>query len=162
MQEGRNTRPSDQGREGVGQEWSDEATGIKRHRAGDGEQWSVVLPIDMPSLNAYMRWHFRKQKKWREQLEQYIYALGSPLAKFQKPVNVTIVRQYGYRKRAYDTDNLYAAVKPILDVLKEPRGRSRYGLGVILEDNPMYCSLMVSQEKSLDKNTRIVIRVVAK
>lgn len=122
----------------------------------------MVLPLDMPSLNAYMRWHFRKQKKWREQLEQYIYVLGQPLLKFQCPVKVEIVRQYGYRKRAYDTDNLYAAAKPILDVLKEPRGRSRYGLGVILEDNPAYCSLSVSQEKSSDKSTRISVKVVAK
>jgi hypothetical protein len=116
----------------------------------------------MPSLNAYMRWHFRKQKKWRDQLEQYVYVLGSPLPKFQCPVNVNIVRQYGFRKREYDTDNLYAAAKPILDVIKEPKGRSRHGLGVIMEDNPRVCCLTVRQEKSSDKNTRIIIEVLAK
>ena len=162
MQQNRNSGTPDKGCSGLGQEWGDEETGIRRHGAGDGERWSVVLPIDMPSLNAYMRWHFRKQKKWREQLEQYIYVLGQPLLKFQCPVKVEIVRQFGHRKRGYDTDNLYAAAKPILDVMKEPRGRSRYGLGIILEDNPQYCSLVVRQEKSSDKNTRIVINVVAK
>lgn len=114
----------------------------------------------MPSLNAYMRWHFRKQKAWRERIEQYIFVLGSPLPKYECPVAVTITRFYGHRKRAYDTDNLYAAAKPILDALKAPRGRSRHGLSVILEDNPEYCHLKVRQEKSKDKSTRILIEVL--
>ena len=114
----------------------------------------------MPSLNAYMRWHFRKQKAWRERIEQYIFVLGSPLPKYTCPVAVTITRHYGYRKRPYDTDNLYAAAKPILDALKSPRGRSRHGLSVILEDNPEYCKLTVRQTKSADKSTKIVVEVL--
>lgn len=107
-----------------------------------------------------MRWHFRKQMKWRETLCDYVCALGWPLPQFTCPVSVRVVRKYGYRKRPYDTDNLYAAVKPLLDVLKAPRGRSRRGLSIILEDNPAYCQLTVTQEKSSDKSTRISIEVV--
>lgn len=114
----------------------------------------------MPSLNAYMRWHFRKQKKWRTLLEQYIFVLGGPLPRFECPVRVNITRFYGFRKRAYDTDNLYAAAKPILDALKAPRGRSHHGLSVILEDNPEMCRLEVRQEKSKDKDTKILIEVI--
>jgi len=114
----------------------------------------------MVSLNAYMRWHFRKQKAWRNIIEQYIFVLGSPLPKFECPVAVNITRMYGYRKRAFDTDNLYAGAKPILDVLKTPRGRSNHGLSVILEDNPEFCRLTVKQEKSPDKSTKIVIEIL--
>lgn len=109
-----------------------------------------------------MRWHFRKQMKWRETLCDYVCAFGWPLPQFTGPVYVRIVRKFGYRKRAYDIDNLYASVKPLLDVLKAPRGRSRRGLSVILEDNPQYCQLTVSQEKSADKTTKISIEVVDK
>lgn len=109
-----------------------------------------------------MRWHFRKQMKWRETLCDYVCAFGWPLPQFDGPVYVRVVRKYGFRKRAYDTDNLYAAVKPLLDVLKTPKGRSRRGLSVILEDNPRLCHLTVTQEKSSDKSTRISIEVVDK
>lgn len=160
MPESRNHRSTRKGRKGMEEVGSNEGDGI-----GDGRQvtcfgWSVALPVDMPSLNAYMRWHFRKQKAWRERIEQYIFVLGSPLPKYECPVAVTITRFYGHRKRAYDTDNLYAAAKPILDALKAPRGRSRHGLSVILEDNPEYCHLKVRQEKSKDKSTRILIEVL--
>jgi hypothetical protein len=160
MSESGNHRSARKGRKGVEEVRSDEGAGV-----GDGLQvarvgWSVTLPLDMPSLNAYMRWHFRKQKSWRERIEQYIFVLGSPLPKYECPVSVTITRFYGHRKRAYDTDNLYAAAKPILDALKSPRGRSRHGLSVILEDNPEYCHLKVQQEKSKDKSTRIVVEVI--
>lgn len=120
------------------------------------------LPIDLPSLNAYMRWHYRKQMQWRDILCQYVCALGWPLPQFDGPVYVRVVRRYGFRKRAYDTDNLYASVKPLLDVLKRPRGRSRKGLSIITEDNPQFCHLTVTQEKSPDKATRISIEVLDK
>lgn len=114
----------------------------------------------MPSLNAFMRWHFRKQAKHKETIAQYIAVLGRPLPRFDGPVKVNIVREYGYRKRPYDTDNLYAAAKPILDALKTPRGRTRHGLSIIDEDNPSVCCLTVTQRKSLDKSTRIVVEVL--
>ena len=123
-------------------------------------RWTVSLPIEAPSLNEYMRWHYRRQGKWRDMVEQYIYVLGSPLPEFTTAVSVNITREYGYRKRPYDTDNLYAAAKPILDALKCPRGRSRHGLSVIREDNPKWCKLTVTQRKSFDKATRIVIEVI--
>ena len=123
-------------------------------------RWTVRLPLDLPSLNAYMRWHFRKQKKWRETLAQYVFALGSPLPTFETPVTVRITRMYGFRKRAYDTDNAYASVKPLLDILKTPRGRSRYGLSVIHEDNPSWCRLVVNQQKAEGKSSEIIVEVL--
>jgi hypothetical protein len=123
-------------------------------------RWTVRLPLDLPSLNAYMRWHFRKQKKWRDLLAQYVCALGSPLPTFNTPVKVVVTRLYGFRKRAYDTDNAYASVKPLLDVLKSPKGRSRYGLSIIEEDNPSWCKLVVLQQKAEGKSTEILVEVL--
>jgi hypothetical protein len=123
-------------------------------------RWTVSLPLDMPSLNVYMRWHFRKQAKHKELIESWISVLGAPLPRFECPVKVRITREFGHRKRSYDTDNLYAAAKPILDALKAPKGRSRTGLSVIMEDNPKVCQLTVEQRKSSDKSTRIIVEVL--
>ena len=144
----------------MGEVGSDEGNGVVCGRAGVKKRWSVALPVDLPSLNAFMRWHFRKRSQWCNQIEQYIFCMGSPLVHFTNPVSVNIVREFGYRKRDYDTDNLYASVKPVLDALKTPRGRMRRGLSVIVEDNPKWCQLTVTQRKSKDKKTRILVEVV--
>ena len=107
-----------------------------------------------------MRWHFRKQMKWRDSLTSYVVAIGSPLPRFSGPVKVNIIRKIGYRKREFDTDNLYAACKTLLDVMKAPRGRSRYGLSVFQDDNPKMCSLTVTQEKSQNKRCEIWVEVL--
>ena len=40
-----------------------------------------------------------------------------------------------------DTDNLYAACKPLLDVLQPATDRRVYGLGIIENDKPTKCEL---------------------
>jgi hypothetical protein len=107
-----------------------------------------------------MRWHFRKQMKWRDTLTMYVIALGSPLPKFPGPVKVNITRMIGYRKRDFDTDNLYASCKTLLDVMKSPRGRSRHGLSVFQDDNPKMCQLTVTQRKSENKRSEILVEVL--
>ena len=121
--------------------------------------WRVVVPLEMPSGNEFLRWHFRKRKQWQVRFEQYVWALGHPFPQYNCPCRVQITRMFGHRKRPYDTDNLYAGAKPILDTLKTPRGRSKNGLSIILEDNPKMCRLIVEQKKSLDKSTKILIEV---
>ena len=160
MQQSGNIDPSSEGREGLGQIRDIEGDRFIRGLKVVPKVWSVSIPIDMPSLNVYMRWHYRKQTAWRNTIEQYIFVLGQPIIQFDGPVFVDIVRHYGHRKREYDTDNLYASVKPILDSLKTPKGRSRSGLSVIVDDNPKICRLSVSQQKSSDKFSKIVVSVV--
>lgn len=108
-----------------------------------------------------LRAHFSKRVKFQRMIEQYIFVLGSPLPKFECPVIVRITRFYGFQKRAYDEDNLYASAKQVIDSLKAPKGRSRKGLSVIADDDPKNCKIQLLQEKSPDKISRLLIEVLA-
>jgi len=45
----------------------------------------------------------------------------------------------------------------LIDCLKEPKGRSKYGLGIIPDDSPEHIELLVRQEKSPDGVHRAMI-----
>lgn len=108
-----------------------------------------------------LRSHFSKRVKFQRMAEQYIFVLGSPLPSFKCPVTVRITRFYGFGKRAYDTDNLYASAKQVIDSLKTPKGRSRKGLSIIVDDDPRNCKIELLQQKSPDKSTKVLIEVLA-
>jgi hypothetical protein len=75
-------------------------------------------------------------------------------------VIVRITRFYGYKKRAFDDDNLYSSAKLTIDSLKCPNKRSNNGLSVILNDDPMNCKIELFQQRSSDKSTKILIEVL--
>ena len=86
------------------------------------------------------------------------YSAPRPLPKFTGKTRLTIIRQWGKRGRAFDPDNLVASCKMLIDCLKEPKGRSKYGLGIITDDDPEHLELLVKQEKSPDGVHRALIR----
>ena len=87
------------------------------------------------------------------------YAAPTPVMKFEGKARLTIIRQWGKRGRAFDPDNLVASCKLLIDCLKEPKGRSTYGLGIIKDDSPADIELLVKQEKSLDGVHRAIIEM---
>ena len=125
--------------------------------------WECTIPdYDLISPNRLMRMHFAQRGKEHTKTVELLHIYStSPMVEFSGEVDISITRQYGYRKRAMDEDNLYGACKILLDALRRPSPRSKKpSLGLIKDDSPNTIrSLSVKQEKSKDKVTRIVVRV---
>ena len=125
--------------------------------------WECTIPdYDLISPNRLMRMHFAQRNKEHVKVVDLlsIYSKG-PMVEFSGQVDISITRQYGYRKRAMDEDNLYGACKILLDAIRRPSPRSKkISLGLIKDDSPnIIKSLSVKQEKSKDKTTRIVVKI---
>ncbi len=103
-------------------------------------------------------WYIVRKNKKKALDLLHIYALQSGgLPKFKGKVNVTITRLWGKRQRAMDIENLYGAVKPLIDAMREPKkagGRldrkrgQQGGLGIIEDDDPESMGLTVHQQKN--------------
>lgn len=123
------------------------------------KRWEMTFEYQFESLNKMMRTHWAVRKKRQEELMAAVdYSAPRPLPKFKGKTRLTIIRQWGKRGRAFDPDNLVASCKMLIDCLKEPKGRSKYGLGIIPDDSPDHLELLVKQEKSPDGVHRAVIR----
>ena len=123
------------------------------------KRWEMTFQYQFESLNKMMRTHWAVRKKRQEELMAAVdYSAPRPLPKFKGKTRLTIIRQWGKRGRAFDPDNLVASCKMLIDCLKEPKGRSKYGLGIIPDDSPAHLELLVKQEKSPDGVHRAVIR----
>ena len=123
------------------------------------KRWEMTFEYQFESLNKMMRTHWAVRKKSQEELMAAVdYSAPRPLPKFTGKTRLTIIRQWGKRGRAFDPDNLVASCKMLIDCLKEPKGRSKYGLGIIPDDDPEHLELLVKQEKSPDGVHRALIR----
>lgn len=124
------------------------------------ERWTLLIPDYFPpSLNATQRKHWgviqRHKKAAVDKVHAFALANGG-VPKFKGPVELTITRLIGHRQRRWDVDNLWGAVKPLVDALRESkqmanqRGRTTQGgLGIIAEDDPDALELYVGQRKGL-------------
>ena len=124
--------------------------------------WKCTIPdYDLISPNRWIRMHFWQRNKEHERLTDLMAVFGDQIITFSGPVSISIVREYGYRKRKMDPDNLYGSVKVLLDVLRFPSPRSKkVSLGIIKDDSTADISnLSVSQVKSPDKTTRVRVVV---
>ena len=124
--------------------------------------WKCTLPdYDLISPNRMMRMHFRTRIKEHNTLLDLMTIYGDPVVPFTCPVNITIVREYGYRKRAMDPDNLYGGCKLLLDVIREPSHRSKKkALCLIADDTEAHIkNLSVTQRKADDKITKVHMTV---
>lgn len=87
---------------------------------------------------------------------------GEPVPRFAGRPTVIVVRAYGKRKRPLDPDNAMAAVKPLVDALRDHRGKDgqQLGLGLFADDREQDIDLRpVVQRKSPDGKTwtRIIV-----
>ena len=123
------------------------------------KRWEMTFEYQFESLNKMMRTHWAVRKKRQEELMAAVeYAAPRPLPRFKGKTRLTVIRQWGKRGRAFDPDNLVASCKMLIDCLKEPKGRTKYGLGIIPDDDPEHLELLVKQEKSPDGVHRAIIR----
>lgn len=123
-------------------------------------RYTITLEYQFESLNKMMRMHWAVRKKRQEELWAAVeYAAPRPTPKFSGKSRLSITRQWGKRGRAFDPDNLVASCKMLIDCLKEPKGRSTYGLGIIKDDSSADIELLVKQEKSPDGVHRAIIEM---
>lgn len=98
-------------------------------------------------------------KKERAFLSQEIWALlGGRLPK--EAFSYAQVKVFRHSLQEPDTDNLYASCKALLDVLQPVAKNRVYGLGIIENDKPSRCDLIVRHvraRKKDDQCTRVVI-----
>lgn len=93
--------------------------------------------------------HWGQRSKWKRSIDTLLYAHGDRLVELEPKIDLRITRFYGYRKRAFDKDNLYGACKPLIDAVR--------GLKVIPDDTPAHINLYVEQEKSPTKQSFVRI-----
>jgi hypothetical protein len=123
-------------------------------------KYTIELEYQFESLNTMMRTHWAVRKKRQEELWAAVeYAATLPIPRFKGKTRLAITRQWGKRGRAFDPDNLVASCKMLIDCLKEPKGRSNYGLGIIKDDSAADIELLVRQEKSPDGVHRAIIEL---
>lgn len=97
---------------------------------------TAIIPGPLPSLNALLRMHWAKRKRFKD---GYILALPKRRAKAKKKMLVSIAVFLPTRR--FDIDNLHGAVKLIIDALRRNN--------LIYQDSPRWIDLNVSQ--SLDR-----------
>lgn len=123
------------------------------------DRWALLIPGWFPpSLNGVNMAHWSTVRKHKAKALNLVYihavkAGGVP--KFEGRVRLTIIRLIGKRGRKMDTENLYGAVKPLVDAMREQRsgrnqrGANRHGgIGIFRDDNPDDLELIVEQCKA--------------
>ena len=131
----------------------------EQSEAQSAAEWSVEIPYNLVSPNRVMRMHYRTRAKEAEKVYNLLWCYGRPFVQFDCPVRVHIVREWGKRQRAMDEDNLYGSCKMLIDALKKPKGRSRRGLSIILDDDPSVVSLKVEQRKNDEGLSKVIVKV---
>jgi len=120
------------------------------------DRWEMVIPDFWPvGLNKtlHAHWAIVCKHKRNAQFQLMVYALEAGNPTFEGKCRVTITRRWGKGQRAMDDDNLWGSVKALVDGLRPPKGRGRHkqgGMGIITDDNPKHCKLIVQQHKSED------------
>ena len=114
----------------------------------------IVIPGQLPSLNNTMTWHWSKRRAKKKEYFYFIrQSYGAPLPfKRRKEARVAYVSIVVYQKtRRFDRDNLYGALKPVIDVLRES--------GFIYNDSERW--LRSIYEQKIDRNDpRIEIKIL--
>lgn len=98
------------------------------------------LPLTLPSLNVWQRMHWAKRQRYTRDLSWLVWSAVCHLDRSSWPIQRAKVTVTRYGKRDLDTDNLYASVKSLADILKV-----KGGLGIIQDDDPNHCELVATQ-----------------
>jgi len=133
--------------------------------AGLRVSWSLCIPDFWPKgPNDLSGRHRQVIAKERTRCRDAVLGAnaGHGVPRFTGRPAVQIIRLMGKRKRALDPDNAMAAVKPLVDVLRDHKGKKgqQLGLGLFPDDREQDIELRpIIQRKSADGRTwtRIVV-----
>ena len=110
---------------------------------------AFVLPVVLPSLNTRLRTHWAKARREQAALAwDVMVAIGGPHWLPRPPfpkARISVVRNSA---GALDADNLAASCKPLCDVLCVNSRVHPHGLGIIEDDAPDKCTLIVTQQRT--------------
>lgn len=84
---------------------------------------SFTIPLELPSPNAYIRWHWAKRARFKKQLTAHMGKAVPPEP--YKATKLTVTRVCS--RRITDVDNEAFIVKPLLDAM--------VNAGIIVDDN---------------------------
>jgi hypothetical protein len=125
------------------------------------DRWELTIPgYFPPSLNRTQMAHWSSVRRHKKRALEMVHIYGlqaGGLPRFTGPVKVTVTRLWGKRQRAWDIDNLYGAVKPLVDALRAEHRNTmgkivQGGLGVIEDDDPAMLELVVEQRRNPDSD----------
>lgn len=122
---------------------------------------AFTLPFALPSLNQVLsqrHWASRKDSR-NDMIKQVLAAMGGshwiPRPPFAK-ARVIVTR---HSAGVLDDENLYGSAKRLRDVLCLHSKTHPGGLGIIEDDAPSKCELVVTQQKASRKEGFTVVRV---
>jgi hypothetical protein len=117
--------------------------------------YSFSTPSVPPSLNKYLRMHYRTKKKLKVAWQNEFYALDrrgfqllTACAQAQRKMRMTITI---HNARQYDRDNSFGACKVIVDATK--------AVGLIHDDREEFLDLCVKQEPSTRKERHTTVEI---
>lgn len=96
----------------------------------------IVLPEATPSLNTFMRLHWTKRRRVKEQWSRLVLAHLPRNAEATGKRRLTVER---HGKRPIDLDNLAGGLKPVIDTLRAFR--------LLVDDDPASMELTVRNVK---------------
>ena len=102
------------------------------------KKWTISIPLRLPKANDYIRYHWSKQQRTRNEWRRLLDLFGGNIPPAAKPRKVRVI---SYRKQLLDRDDaLYlTADKVILDSLVR--------LELLVDDKSEWCKLEVKQVK---------------
>ena len=107
---------------------------------------SFTLPFALSSGNVLLRTHWAKRRRMQQNVAlQVIVALGGTRHIPRPPLGRVRLIVTRHSQRMLDVDNLASSVKHLADVLCPPSARHPCGLGIITDDAPSLCHLVVEQ-----------------
>lgn len=127
----------------------------------DGRNLSVrvlefTIPMLTPSLNTFMRMHWRKRANLKKLLLQEVWAAIPPdqRQQFDGPVRMAITR---YSTGTLDHDNLAGGFKPLIDCLQP----APQGIGLIMDDTPGVIAVFDPNQVRIKKRSeqRVAVRI---
>ena len=102
------------------------------------KEWKCRLPkFDLTSPNRLLRMHFGQRSRIKRAISVILVAYSDPMVELKPMIDLKITRFYGYRKRAFDKDNLYGSSKLLVDALRDFK--------IIPDDTPKHINLTVTQ-----------------
>lgn len=94
------------------------------------------VPVLLPTLNQYSRWHWTKQRKCTEDMSAMVKeALGLKFIREHKAFEkcIVVVERHSTKDpKDMDWDNIFTGLKPVLDSLTV---RHKHGNGIIDDDS---------------------------
>ena len=94
--------------------------------------------------------HFGQRSRLKRAISVSLVAYSDEMVQLKPMIDLTITRYYGYRKRAFDKDNLYGSSKLLVDALRDFK--------IIPDDTPKHINLTVKQEISPTQETFVEIQ----